>query len=71
MDVLNIVKTALPIGAGLLGGPVGVLVGVALNAASQFAGSSESALTGSNLQQGSVERVKFSALFHSIHSQDH
>ena len=60
MDILNIVKTALPIGAGLLGGPVGVLAGVALNAASHFAGrSTESTLTGSNLPQGSVERVSF------------
>ena len=58
MDLLNIAKTALPIGAGLLGGPVGVLVGVALNAASQFAGkSAESTLTSSTMQQGSVERA--------------
>ena len=58
MDLLNIVKTALPIGAGLLGGPVGVLAGVALNAASQFAGkSAESTLTSSTMQQGSVERA--------------
>ena len=58
MDVLDIVKTALPIGAGLLGGPVGVLAGVALNAASQFTGkSAESTLTSSAMKQGSVERA--------------
>lgn len=58
MAILNIAKTALPIGAGLLGGPVGVLAGVALNAASHFATkSTESTLTGSTIQEGSVERA--------------
>ena len=58
MDFLNVIKTVVPIGVGTLGGPIGVLAGMALNAVSQIAShSNQSTLTGPNVQQGSVERA--------------
>ena len=60
MDLLRTVASALPIGLGMVGGPIGALAGFALNAASNLAAESVaagSALDESTINEGSMERA--------------
>lgn len=60
MDVLRTVACALPPGLGIVGGPIGALAGFALNAASNLTAettSAESAMDGSTIHEGSMERA--------------
>ena len=60
MDVLRTVASALPTGLGIVGGPIGALAGFALNAASNLTAESveaESAMDGSTIHEGSMERA--------------
>ena len=60
MDVLRTVASALPTGLGIVGGPIGALAGFALNAASNLTAESmdaESAMDGSTMHEGSMERA--------------
>ena len=60
MDVLRTVASALPTGLGIVGGPIGALAGFALSAASNLTAESvdaESAMDGSTIHEGSMERA--------------
>ena len=60
IDVLRSVASAVPTGLGIVGGPIGALAGFALNAASNLTAESadtESAMDGSTIHEGSMERA--------------
>ena len=60
MDVLRTAASALPTGLGIVGSPIGALAGFSLNAASSLIAESvdaESAMDGSTIHEGSMERA--------------
>ena len=60
IEVLRTVASALPIGLGIVGGPIGALAGFALNAASNLTAetaTAESAMDGLTIHEGSMERA--------------